>query len=50
MLVDYDDPLAIHKVCTTFPAFEFQARPLIAVEDAVKAELEDIAWRDGLKG
>ena len=29
--------------------FEFQARPVIAVEDAVRVELEAIAWRDGLK-
>jgi len=28
---------------------EFQARPVIAVEDAVRVELEAIAWRDGLK-
>jgi hypothetical protein len=45
MLVDCD----VHKVCSTFPAFEFQARPVIAVEDAVRVELEAIAWRDGLK-
>ena len=49
MLVDCDDPLAVHKVCSTFPAFEFQARPVIAVNDAVRVELEAIAWRDGLK-
>jgi hypothetical protein len=40
----------VHKVCSTFPAFEFQARPVISVEDAVRVELEAIAWRDGLKG
>ena len=49
MLVDCDDPVAVHKVCSTWPAFEFQARPVIAVEDAVRVELEAIAWRDGLK-
>ncbi|RJG01524.1 DUF3303 domain-containing protein [Noviherbaspirillum sedimenti] len=49
MLVDCDDPLAVHKVCSTWPAFEFQARPVIAVEDAVRVELEAIAWRDGLQ-
>ena len=47
---DCDDPLEVHKVCSTFPAFEFQARPVVAVEDAVRVELEAIAWRDGLKG
>jgi len=31
------------------PAFEFQARPVIPVEDAVRVELEAIAWRDGPK-
>ena len=31
------------------PTFEFQARPVIAVEDAVRVELDAIAWRDGLK-
>src|SRR5258705_13062656 len=49
MLVDCDDPLAVHKFCSTYPAFEFQARPVIAVQDAVRVELEAIAWRDGLK-
>ncbi len=49
MLVDCDDPLAVHKACSTFPAFEFQARPVIAVEDAARVELEAIAWRDELK-
>ena len=49
MLVDCDDPLAIHKFCSTLPAFEFQARPVIAIEDAVRVELEAMSWRDGLK-
>ncbi len=49
LLVDCDDPLAVHKFCSTYPAFEMEARPVIAVEDAVRVELEAIAWRDGLK-
>jgi hypothetical protein len=49
MLVDCDDPLTIHKFCSMLPAFVFEARPVIAVEDAVRSELEVIAWRDGLK-
>jgi muconolactone delta-isomerase len=49
MLVDCDDPAAVHKVCSTFPAFEFQVRAVIPVEEAVRVELEAIAWRDGLK-
>jgi hypothetical protein len=32
------------------PAFELQARPVVPVEDAVRVELEAIAWRGGLKG
>ena len=37
MLVDCDDPLIIHKFCSTLPAFEFQARPVIPIEDAVRS-------------
>jgi hypothetical protein len=48
VLVDCDDPLAVHKFCSTYPAFEFLARPVIPVEDAVRVELEAIAWRDEL--
>ena len=48
MLVDCDDPTAVHKVCSTWPAFEFQARPVIPVADAVRVELEAIAWHEGL--
>ena len=40
MLVDCDDPLTVHKLCSMLPAFEFQARPVVPVMDAVKAELE----------
>src|SRR5437867_13394527 len=28
MLVDCDDPAIVHKVCSTWPAFEFQARQI----------------------
>jgi muconolactone delta-isomerase len=50
MLLDCDDPLAVHKFCSMLPAFEFQARPVVPVTDAVRVELEAIAFRDGLKG
>jgi muconolactone delta-isomerase len=50
MLMECDDPLTVHKFCSTLPAFEFQARPVVPVADAVRVELEAIAWRDGLKG
>ena len=48
MLVECDDPLAVHKVCSMLPAFVFEARPVVPVMDAVRVELEVIAWRDGL--
>jgi Protein of unknown function (DUF3303) len=50
MLVDCDDALTVHKFCSMLPAFVFQVHPVIRVEDAVRGELEVIAWRDGLKG
>jgi len=31
------------------PAFVFEARPVIPVEDAIRVELEAMAYRDGLK-
>lgn len=49
LLVDCDDPAAIHKLCSTLAAFEFQVRPVISIEEAVRVEREAIAWRDGLK-
>ena len=49
MMLDCDDPLEIHKFCSMLPAFEFEARPVIPVEDAVRVELEVMAWREGLK-
>ena len=36
MLVECDDPATVHKVCSTWPAFEFQARPVIPLEEAVR--------------
>ena len=48
VLIECDDPLEIHKFCSTFPAFEFQARPVVPVMDAVRVEQEAIAFRDGL--
>jgi hypothetical protein len=50
MLADCDDPLTVHKACSTFPELEFQVRQVVPIEDAVRVELEAIAWRDGLKG
>jgi hypothetical protein len=50
MLMECDDPLTIHKFCSMLPSFVFEVHPVVAVEDAVRSELEVIAWRDGLKG
>jgi hypothetical protein len=49
MLMDCDDPLEVHKFCSMLPAFEFQARPVVPVVDAIRVELEAMAWRDSLK-
>lgn len=49
LLVETDDTAAIHKLCSTFPAFEFRVHAVLDVEKAVGAELEAIAWRDALK-
>jgi muconolactone delta-isomerase len=49
MLVDCDNPTEIHKLCSMLPAFVFEARAVIPVEEAVRSELEVIAWRDKLK-
>ena len=50
MLMECDDPVTIHKFCSMLPAFVFEVHPVIPVEEAVRGELEVIAWRDGLKG
>jgi muconolactone delta-isomerase len=50
MLMDCDDPLEVHKFCSMLPAFTFEARPVVPVADAIRVELEAMAYRDGLKG
>ena len=49
MMLDCDDPLAVHKFCSMLPAFVFEVRPVVPVMDAVRVELEAIAFRDELK-
>ena len=49
MLADCDDPVIVHKFASMLPAFEFEARPVIPIEDAVRGELEVMSWRDSLK-
>jgi hypothetical protein len=48
MLMECDDPLEVHKVCSMLPAFSFEARPVIPVAGAIRVELEAMAYRDGL--
>jgi len=50
LLVDCDDPLTVHKFCSAYPSFVFEARPVVPVMDAVRVELEAMAWRDSLDG
>jgi muconolactone delta-isomerase len=49
MLMECDDPLEVHKFCSMLPAFSFEARPVVPVADAIRVELEAMAYRDGLK-
>ena len=49
MLLDCDEPAAVHKFCSMLPAFVFEARPVIPIEDAVRVEQEAMAFRDGLR-
>jgi hypothetical protein len=50
MLMDCDDPLEVHKFCSMLPAFTFEARPVVPVADAIRVELEAMAYRDRLNG
>ena len=33
MLADCDDPVTVHKFCSMLPAFVFEARPVIPIEE-----------------
>src|SRR5204863_97286 len=35
MMLDCDEPAAVHKFCSMLPAFVFEARPVIPIEDDV---------------
>jgi hypothetical protein len=48
ILVETDDVVSIHRLCSAFPAFSFRVHPVLDIQSAVAAELEAIAWRDGL--
>lgn len=49
MLMECDDPLEVHKFCSMLPTFTFEAHPVVPVADAIRVELEAMAYRDGLK-
>src|SRR5207249_6169376 len=36
MMLDCDDPTAVHKFCSMLPASVFEARPVIPIADAVR--------------
>src|SRR5258706_2915640 len=46
MMLDCDDPLAVDKVCSLLPAFEFEARTVVPVIEAVRAGLAALAFRE----
>lgn len=46
LLVDCEDAIEIHRLCSTFPAFAFEVSQVLDIADAVRVELEAIAWRD----
>jgi hypothetical protein len=49
MLLDCDDPLAVHKFCSILPAFVFEARPVVPIMAAVPVELEAMPFVMNLK-
>jgi hypothetical protein len=48
MVVETDDPQAIHRLTSTFAAFQFRVEPVMDIADAVSAEVEAIQWRESL--
>jgi len=49
MLLDCDEPLAVPQVLLDAAGLVFEARPVVPVMDAVRVELEAIAFRTGLR-
>ncbi|HEY1806224.1 MAG TPA: DUF3303 family protein [Terracidiphilus sp.] len=49
MLVESTDLLEIHKLTTLLCSFRFEVYPVVPVADAIRVELEAMAWRDNLK-
>ena len=48
MLVETADVAAIHKLTSTFPAFQFRVEAVLGIQEAVPVELDAIAWRDAV--
>jgi Protein of unknown function (DUF3303) len=48
-LVETDDPSALLTFTSAFPAFSFKVETVLDIGEAVQAELQAIAWRDGIK-
>lgn len=44
-----DRPADVHRLSTVFAVFQFRLEPVLDVGEAVAAEAEAIAWRDGLR-
>jgi hypothetical protein len=49
MLIETDDILAVQKLTSAFPAFQFKVDAVVDIEPAVGAEVEAIIWRDSVK-
>lgn len=45
MIEETEDPLALHRMTASFPAFRFAVDPVLDIEPALGAELEAVAWR-----
>src|SRR3954453_22512602 len=50
MLLGWANPTAILKFCSMLPAFVFEPRRVIHIDDAVRVEAKSIAFRDCLRG
>lgn len=48
IVLETDDAASLHRFCSAFPAFSFHVQPVLDIQAAVAAELEAIAWRDGV--
>lgn len=48
LLLECNDPPAQHKFRSDFPSFCFEVHQVLDVNEAVRVELEGIAWRDGI--